>query len=1188
MQGLLKYGEAMSDRDDMDSGSPRTPDLRSKAEQQVPTGIDISQQKRADELAAASQALRSEIAAHKRAQEDWEKTFDTIPDLVAILDDQHRVVRANRPMAERLGVTAEQCVGLPCYEAVHGSSQPPAFCPHSQTCQDHREHMVEVYEPRLGGYFLVSTTPRFDEEGRFIGTVHIARDITARKRDEEEREIAAGFLRMVNESQTREELIHAAVAFFHEKSGCEAVGIRLKDDDDYPYYEAHGFPQGFLHAENQLCTRDEAGAVIRDGDGYPVCECMCGNVICGRFDPSKPFFTARGSFWTNCTTELLASTSEADRQARTRNRCNGEGYESVALIALTVGKDRLGLLQLNDRCKGRFTAERIALWERLAGYLAVALAKMLAEESLRASEKFQAAVLNSLAAHIAVLDKRGCIIAVNEPWLRFALENGVADVKKIGAGEDYLAASRAAAVAGDSYAVAALGGIESVLQGRQQHFVIEYPCHSPDQQRWFLMHVTANDKEIGGAIVTHTDITERRRAEEALTVALDTQRQIAGAKLEYAALLHLILGCMSRLTGAEGASLEVAEGDEMVYEAATGLAAEFVGLRLKVGQSLSGLSMTSGELVRADDIETDPRVDREACRRIGLRSMVLMPLRYDQLSFGVLKLMSSRIAAFGAAAEQTLRLMGEFLGVTIARKRAEEALRQSEERLRLAQQAARIGTFEWNMQTNVIVWTPELEELYGLQPGSFGGTYEAWTALVHPDDLPQAKEPVQGPLISEVAESEWRVVWPDGSVRWLAGRARAFKDGTGKPLWMVGVNLDITARKQAEEELAAARQAAEQAKIVAEHANHAKDHFLAVLSHELRTPLTPVVMGLSMLQDRPDLDPEVREALEMVHRHVQMEARLVDDLLDVSRIARGKVELTRSPVELCTIIHRAVEVCKPDIEARRLHFGVDLGAAAPYWVHADASRLQQVFWNLLRNAVKFTPHGGCVGIRCRPDEDHLFVEVNDSGIGIDPGSLSRIFDAFEQAERSVTQQFGGLGLGLAISKAMVEMHGGTISAHSEGRGKGATFRIRLPQTTPPGQREMPPAAASPPPAIRPLRILLVEDHGVTAKLMRTVLTSDGHTVESAGDVATALELASQHAFDLLVSDLGLPDGSGHDLMRELRQRGHTFPGIALSGYGQAEDIQRSREAGFAAHLTKPASRKAVVEAVASVTACRNR
>ena len=268
-----------------------------------------------------------------------------------------------------------------------------------------------------------------------------------------------------------------------------------------------------------------------------------------------------------------------------------------------------------------------------------------------------------------------------------------------------------------------------------------------------------------------------------------------------------------------------------------------------------------------------------------------------------------------------------------------------------------------------------------------------------------------------------------GAAIWIICNVFYIRDATGQPVGLATVSRNITERKRAEEALVRAKAAAEQA-------NRAKDHFLAVLSHELRTPLTPVVMGVSMLQDRSDLAPAVRETLEMIGRSIAMEARLIDDLLDVSRIARSKIELRKQRVELCMVIRQAAEVCKPEIEARRLCVGVDMGPAAPYWVEADASRLQQVFWNLLKNAIKFTPHDGCVGICCRPDQDHLLVEINDSGIGIEQDALGRVFSAFEQEERSITRQFGGLGLGLAISKALVEMHGGTIEAHSEGRNKG--------------------------------------------------------------------------------------------------------------------------------------------------------
>lgn len=382
---------------------------------------------------------------------------------------------------------------------------------------------------------------------------------------------------------------------------------------------------------------------------------------------------------------------------------------------------------------------------------------------------------------------------------------------------------------------------------------------------------------------------------------------------------------------------------------------------------------------------------------------------------------------------------------------------------------------------------------------------------------------------------------------------------------------NITKRKQAEEELAAAKDAAERA-------NRAKDHFLAVLSHELRTPLTPVIMGLSMLQSKPEIDSSVRETLETIQGHAEMESRLVDDLLDVTRIAHGRIPLHRTPVELSTIIQGAVDICKPDIEARKLHFGVDMGKGGEYWIQADAARLQQVIWNLLKNAIKFTPQGGCVGIRCRPNARHIFVEVNDTGIGIEPESLSSIFKAFEQAEQG--RQFGGLGLGLAISKALVELHEGTIRAYSSGPGKGASFVIELPLTAP--QQPVTSEKVEAPQHIRPLHILLVEDHGVSAKMIGQVLREEGHRVEIEGAVADALEAADREPFDLLLSDLGLPDGTGYELMEQLRSRGCSFPAIALSGYGQEEDIQQSYQSGFAAHMTKPVSRQRLMEVVGSV------
>jgi len=400
------------------------------------------------------------------------------------------------------------------------------------------------------------------------------------------------------------------------------------------------------------------------------------------------------------------------------------------------------------------------------------------------------------------------------------------------------------------------------------------------------------------------------------------------------------------------------------------------------------------------------------------------------------------------------------------------------------------------------------------------------------------------------------------------------------PGHFAAIFTDITQRKAEADSLFAAKLSAERAMSAAEDATKAKDHFLAVLSHELRTPLAPVLAGVPIVQKELGPQHAMAEILEIIRRNVELEARLIDDLLDVTRITRGKIELNRQPIELGTVIRRAVEVCQSDIEARELDFMVK-SQDQPCLVNADAARLQQVFWNLIRNAVKFTPRGGCVGVRTWRDNGTAVIEISDSGVGIEPEVLPRIFNAFEQGSRSITQRFGGLGLGLTITKSLVEMHGGSIAARSDGKGKGATFRVTLPVVAPVPQVKEP--STEPPVATRALHIPLIEDHGDTARIMKRLLKANGHEVTTAGDLATALATAQQGSFDLLISDLGLPDGSGLDLMRQLVAKGKAVPAIALTGYGQDEDVALCRQAGFAAHLTKPINMDQLARTIATVT-----
>ena len=358
-----------------------------------------------------------------------------------------------------------------------------------------------------------------------------------------------------------------------------------------------------------------------------------------------------------------------------------------------------------------------------------------------------------------------------------------------------------------------------------------------------------------------------------------------------------------------------------------------------------------------------------------------------------------------------------------------------------------------------------------------------------------------------------------------------------------------------------------EAKDAAEQANASKDRFLAVLSHELRTPLTPVLMAVAALEHDPELRPDVREDLTMMKRNIELETKLIDDLLDLSRITNGKLRLALETVDLNEAVRQVCGVCRPQMKERGLRLETDFDPAAGC-VSADPARLQQVLWNVLKNAIKFTPENGTIRVTTRHLGGRCEVRVQDSGMGIAPEVLPLIFDAFEQGHAHVTRQFGGLGLGLAICRALVDLHGGAIRAESEGPGQGATFIIELPDAIGPAAAKSPGGAPAATGGSRPLRLLVVEDHADTARVLTRHLSRAGFAVITAGDVASATATAEREPFDLLISDLGLPDGSGCEIMRHIRAH-RPVPGIAMSGFGMEEDIQRSREAGFAEHLVKP-------------------
>jgi signal transduction histidine kinase len=356
-------------------------------------------------------------------------------------------------------------------------------------------------------------------------------------------------------------------------------------------------------------------------------------------------------------------------------------------------------------------------------------------------------------------------------------------------------------------------------------------------------------------------------------------------------------------------------------------------------------------------------------------------------------------------------------------------------------------------------------------------------------------------------------------------------------------------------------------------ANAAKDQFLALLSHELRSPLAPVIAMVGELEaEVPDSQP-VREALEVVRRNVELEARLIDDLLDVTRISKGKLQLSFETISIHQILQRAYEICRKEIEVKNLEVDFELSAVHTY-VEGDPARLQQVFWNLIKNSVKFTPEKGRITIETvNPTPDKIEARVIDTGIGIEQEKIDKIFNAFEQGQTEITRRFGGLGLGLAISKALINAHGGKIHVQSPGKDQGATFSVELNTVLTPvdgdGERQNQQVDREPERSISShRRVLLVDDHYDTCIGMKRMLERRGYEITVAHSAEQAVEKVRTEEFDLLISDIGLPDRSGYELMREVRLN-KDLPGIALSGFGSEQDINQAREAGFSEHLTKP-------------------
>ncbi|TDU69310.1 PAS domain S-box-containing protein [Prosthecobacter fusiformis] len=499
------------------------------------------------------------------------------------------------------------------------------------------------------------------------------------------------------------------------------------------------------------------------------------------------------------------------------------------------------------------------------------------------------------------------------------------------------------------------------------------------------------------------------------------------------------------------------------------------------------------------------------------------------------------------------------------RQLAESRLRQSEQQLRVVTDHAAVLLALCDQECTYKFVNRPYAQRFGMEPEQVIG--KKLVEVLGTDAYEAILPHLQNVLAGDRVEFEIEIPYETLGRRWMNVvyvPERAL-DGTVQGL--IGVMSDTTARKLAEFEL-------EHARDEALAASRAKDDFLAALSHELRTPLNPILLLSSDAASDPSIPVPIRAIFETIRKNVDLEARLIDDLLNITRISRGKMALDKLPVDVHVVLRDAFDNVAAEIVAKHLSLRVNLNAHA-HTVMGDDVRLQQVFWNVLKNAVKFTPEGGAIIVTTQTllTEDVVEIRIEDTGIGMSAPELERIFDAFAQGDHAGvggSHRFGGLGLGLAISQMLVKSHAGSILAESTGPGEGAAFVIKLP-LVPDICLQLQPA--TPAESIRakndkPVEILLVEDHEATRTALAQLLQRRRYLVSTASCVDEARLLAREKHFDLLISDIGLPDGNGYDLMVELAQQ-YGLKGIALTGYGMEKDLDRSSAAGFVTHLTKP-------------------
>jgi PAS domain S-box-containing protein len=775
-----------------------------------------------------------------------------------------------------------------------------------------------------------------------------------------------------------------------------------------------------------------------------------------------------------------------------------------------------------------------------------------AEDSARRANARASAILESMLEAFVLLNPDGLLAYVNAAFERMS------HIRR----EDVL---------GKDYREVFPGSVGTAVEATlrralTESVAVEIDHHDETTDRWF--HLRAYPwKEEGGLSVFIGDITERKRAEVELADREQRYRLVADASNDAIWDWNLVT---SHIIWSEG-------------------------MRTHFGYTEEAVGTDPSWWVQHIHPQDVQRVTQGIQERIERGSDVWQDEHRFRRADGSYAFVSNRGRIVRDSAGKPVRMVGSMLDLS-ERRQSEEALRAAEERFAFVRRSSGVGFWYCDLPFDVLEWD-ELVKAHFFLPPDARVTIDTFFERIHPEDREPTREAIRRATSECVPyDVDYRTVDPvTGAMRWVRAIGRTSFNAEGKAERFDGVTIDVTLQKRAQDERERLLRAAQEARDEAEAANHMKDQFLATLSHELRTPLNAIVGWTRILRSSKIEEDDRKKGLEVIDRNARAQARLIDDLLDISRIISGKLTLDVQQVDLHEVIDGALAAVMPAADARgiRVHSVLDSRTAS---VVGDPNRLQQVVWNLLSNAVKFTPRGGKVQVILERVDSHVEIKVIDSGQGIHPDFLPHVFDRFRQADGSTTRRHGGLGLGLSIVRQLAEMHGGSVRATSPGEGRGATFVVKLPIS-----------AVRPEPVeiartvrtssfndgdgaywhdIEGLRVLVVDDEPDARALMKRVLDERGAKVALAGSAREALQLVESFRPEILVSDVGMPDEDGYELIRKVRRSlsAKELPAAALTAFASPDDRMRAMRAGFQVHVAKPVAPEELLSVVATLSA----